>query len=113
MGIKDVMHQIFSLNLNNSSFKLQTVLLENSRQCEITSDGIEVKNSRLDIYAERIIYGHELLSYNLIEVGAKYDAVNTILTPNLYPSIIQKISNFSSNPMTTNFISSVNTSYKI
>ena len=50
-----------SLKLYNSSFKLQTISLENSDQCEISSDGIEVKNSHSDIYAEDITYGHELL----------------------------------------------------
>lgn len=61
MEIQDVIHQILSLKLYNSLFKVQTISLENSDQCEISSDGIEVKNSLLDIYVEDITYGHELL----------------------------------------------------
>ena len=35
MEIQDVIHQILSLKLYNSLFKVQTISLENSDQCEI------------------------------------------------------------------------------
>ena len=64
--IQEVIHEILSLKLYNSSFKFQTKSLENSRGCEMTSDGVKGKKSHLHFYAQRISYGHELLSCNLV-----------------------------------------------
>lgn len=63
----------------------------------MNSDGIEVKKSCLDIYAEHITYWHELLSYNLVNFFPKYDVADRKLTTKLHTSIIQTIPNSSSN----------------
>lgn len=40
----------------------------------------KLKRSHLCIYLERITYRHELLSYNMVNLFAKHDVVNTKLT---------------------------------
>ena len=58
VGIQKVMHQILSLKLCNSSFKIRTISLENTRRCEMTQQEIKLQKSHLEIYAS-----HELLFY--------------------------------------------------
>ena len=62
MGIQKVMQQILSLILCNSSFKIQTVSLENSHMCEMTPQEIKLQKSHLDINAncELSFHGKEL-----------------------------------------------------
>ena len=45
MELQEVIQQIRSLKLYNSSFTFQTKSLENSHEYEITSDGIKCKIS--------------------------------------------------------------------
>ena len=60
--------QILSLKLCNSSFKIRTISLQNSRKCEMTPQGIKLQKSHLDIYANRelLFYGKVLTLCNLL-----------------------------------------------
>ena len=61
MGIQKVIHEILSSKFCNSSFKIQTTSLENSRRCEMTTQEIKLQKLHLDIYAncELLFHGKE------------------------------------------------------
>ena len=99
------MHQILSLRLCNSSFKMTTISLENSRRCEIISQEIKLQNPHLDIYAncESLFHGKELKSCNLIDFFAKYEIIGDKLIITCKPTIIRTVPIFSSNPEGNNY----------
>ena len=100
MGIQELMHKILSLTFCNSSFKIQTISLENSRRCEMTPQEITLQKSHLGIYAncELLFHGKELKLCNFIDFFAKYEIIGDKLIFKSKSTIFRIVPNFSSSP---------------
>ena len=71
MGIQEVMHQIMSLKLYRSSFKVLTMSLENSRKCKLSATDIIPEESDLERYAGRLTFGRHLATCNFVDFFSK------------------------------------------
>ena len=93
MGIQEVIHQILSLRLCNSSFETWSISLGNSRRCEMTANKIKLQKSHLGIYVkhESLFHGKELKLCNNIDFFAKYEIIGHKLIITSKPIIIRTV----------------------
>ena len=103
MGIQEVMHQILSLKLYRSSFKVIIISLENSRRCKLSSTEITQEESDLERYAERLTLSKTLENTNLVDFFANFEIKDKKLVSRKEVVIIRTIPNFSSNPESNNY----------
>ena len=76
MSIQEVMQQILSIKLVDSTFKVNTTSLDGSRKLQLTKDGtLATEASLLDLYAKREDFVNDypdILEQNFIQFAKNY-----------------------------------------
>ena len=100
-GTQEVMHHIISLKFHSFSFNVITVSLNGSRQCKIAENGLGLKPTFYDHYADRLQIDKK--STNLLNFISNFELVNKKLKQRKHSVIVGTISQFTSYPNGSNY----------